>query len=308
MAENRWTDPCIGISFDGTGYGTDGTVWGGEFLIASPDHFIRAGSLRPFIQSGGDLASREGWRIAVSLVYDAADSEQKAESAVRFLGLCTDRELKMQTFMRRNGVNSVQSTSAGRVFDAVSAMLGIRRASTFEGEASMALEFAAEGWLDSHGGKAPKISGMPEAELTILDPSEILPEEAGGQIRRTEPPFAAEITPIIKYILREMRREGAQAETAGRCAYAFHEFLAQGILKGAKYIRERTGISTAALSGGCFQNLLLLELTRSLLEEEGFQVLVHSLIPANDGGIALGQAYYGMSVLQRINEGMVKDL
>ena len=128
MAENRWTDPCIGISFDGTGYGTDGTVWGGEFLIASPDHFIRAGSLEPFTQSGGDLASREGWRVAVSLLYDAAESDQEAESAVRTLGLCTEAELKMQTFMRRSGVNSVQSTSAGRVFDAVSAMLGIRRA------------------------------------------------------------------------------------------------------------------------------------------------------------------------------------
>ncbi|MBP3880311.1 MAG: carbamoyltransferase HypF, partial [Lachnospiraceae bacterium] len=124
MAENRWTDPCIGISFDGTGYGTDGTVWGGEFLIAWPDHFICAGSLAPFLQSGGDLASKEGWRIAVSLLADAADSEEAFASAVKSLGLCSEQELKMQTFMRRNGVNTVQSTSAGRLFDAVSAMLG----------------------------------------------------------------------------------------------------------------------------------------------------------------------------------------
>ena len=299
MAENRWTDPCIGISFDGTGYGTDGTVWGGEFLIASPDHFVRAGSLRPFIQSGGDLASREGWRIAVSLLYDAAESDQEAESAVRSLGLCTEAELKMQTFMRRSGVNSVQSTSAGRVFDAVSAMLGIRRASTFEGEASMALEFAAERWLHSHDVEAAEICGMPEAEITVLNTEEILPEEAGGQIPGTGPRFAFEITPVTEYIMREMRSERERTETVGRCAYVFHEFLAQGILRGAEYIREQTGISTAALSGGCFQNLLLLERTRNLLEEAGFQVLVHSLIPANDGGIALGQAYYGMSVLQR---------
>ena len=299
MAENRWTDPCIGISFDGTGYGTDGTVWGGEFLIASPDHFVRAGSLRPFIQSGGDLASREGWRIAVSLLYDAAESDQEAESAVRSLGLCTEAELKMQTFMRRSGVNSVQSTSAGRVFDAVSAMLGIRRASTFEGEASMALEFAAESWLHSHDVEAAEICGMPEAEITVLNTEEILPEEAGGQIPGTGPRFAFEITPVTEYIMREMRSERGRTETVGRCAYVFHEFLAQGILRGAEYIREQTGISTAALSGGCFQNLLLLERTRNLLEEAGFQVLVHSLIPANDGGIALGQAYYGMSVLQR---------
>ena len=299
MAENRWTDPCIGISFDGTGYGTDGTVWGGEFLIASPDHFVRAGSLHPFLQSGGDLASREGWRNAVSLLYDAAESEAEAESAVRFLGLCTDQELKMQTFMRRNGVNSVQSTSAGRIFDAVSAMLGIRRASTFEGEASMALEFAAEQWLKEHESELPEICGMPEPEITFSDTSEEIPGEAGGQIAWTKPRFMEETAPVIKYILREIRRAGAQAETVGRCAYVFHEFLAQGILRGAEYIREQTGISTAALSGGCFQNLLLLERTRNLLEKEGFQVLVHSLIPANDGGIALGQAYYGMSVLQR---------
>ena len=299
MAENRWTDPCIGISFDGTGYGTDGTVWGGEFLIASPDHFIRAGSLEPFTQSGGDLASREGWRVAVSLLYDAAETEQKAESMVRSLGLCTDQELKAQNFMRRSGINSVRSTSAGRLFDAVSAMLGIRRVSTFEGEASMALEFAAESWLDRHGGTASGISGMPEPEIKVLDAAEDLSRQTGGQIGWTEPRFTAETNSIIQYVMREMGREGDLTETAGRCAYAFHEFLAQGILRGARYIRERAGIRTAALSGGCFQNLLLLERTRSLLEKEGFHVLVHSLIPANDGGIALGQAYYGMSLLQQ---------
>ncbi len=301
MAENRWTEPCIGISFDGTGYGTDGTVWGGEFLIAWPDHFIRAGSLAPFLQSGGDLASKEGWRIAVSLLADAAESEEAFASAVKSLGLCSEQELKMQTFMRRNGVNTVRSTSAGRLFDAVSAMLGIRRASTFEGEASMALEFAAEKWLAQHEGKDLGIFGIPDPVLRIVDTEEEIPSETGGQTGWSKPRFAAEIAPIIKYILRELEGEGDKTETAGRCAYVFHEFLAQGILMGANYIREQTGISTAALSGGCFQNLLLLERTRDLLEEAGFTVLVHSLIPANDGGIALGQAYYGMSVLQRRN-------
>ena len=163
----------------------------------------------------------------------------------------------------------------------------------------MALECAAESGLFSQGGKAPQICGMPEVKITVPDAAEILPEEAGGQIDGTEPRFAFEITPVIEYIMREMVNECERTETVGRCAYVFHEFLAQGILRGAEYIRERTGIGTAALSGGCFQNLLLLERTRSLLEEEGFNVLVHSLIPANDGGIALGQAYYGMSVLQR---------
>ena len=163
----------------------------------------------------------------------------------------------------------------------------------------MALEFAAERWLHSRGVEAAEICGMPEAEITVLNTEEILPEEAGGQIPGTGPRFAFEITPVTEYIMREMRSERGRTETVGRCAYVFHEFLAQGILRGAEYIREQTGISTAALSGGCFQNLLLLERTRNLLEEAGFQVLVHSLIPANDGGIALGQAYYGMSVLQR---------
>lgn len=163
----------------------------------------------------------------------------------------------------------------------------------------MALEFAAESWLHSRGVEAAEICGMPEAEITVLNTEEILPEEAGGQIPGTGPRFAFEITPVTEYIMREMRSERGRTETVGRCAYVFHEFLAQGILRGAKYIRERTGIRTAALSGGCFQNLLLLERTRSLLENEGFHVLVHSLIPANDGGIALGQAYYGMSLLQQ---------
>ena len=147
MAENGVAEKVIGISLDGTGYGTDGTIWGGEVLLAGPDAFERIGMLKPFVQAGGDLASKEGWRIALSLIYDATGSREETLAAGRELELAPEKNLKMQMLMIEKRLSAVTSTSAGRLFDGVSALLGIRSASTFEGEASMALEFAAERWL-----------------------------------------------------------------------------------------------------------------------------------------------------------------
>ena len=137
----------IGISFDGTGYGTDGTVWGGETLsLAYFAHrrFKRVGSVMPFLQIGGDASSKEGWRIAVSLVYGMTGDREKAAEIIEKLALCTKQEANVQFTMADRKINAVVSTSAGRLFDGVSAILGLCRKSTFEGEASMALEFAAE--------------------------------------------------------------------------------------------------------------------------------------------------------------------
>jgi hydrogenase maturation protein HypF len=261
MVENGQEDEVIGAAFDGTGYGEDGTVWGGEFLRVSYSGFTRLGSLEPFLQAGGDAAVREGWRPAVALLAGAFGGEEGARIALE-LGLCTQAQLTAQLAMLRTGVNCVVSTSAGRLFDAVSAILSIRRSSTYEGEASCALEYAADpaaGW-----GRAPQIS-----------------TKDGGRF-------------IIKTgdIIRAMAEGAVSGGSAARLAGQFHSAAAAMTAAGCEECRRLTGINTVALSGGVFQNMLFLGKCVSLLEADGFRVLTHSLVPPNDGGIALGQAAY----------------
>ncbi|MGI6118509.1 MAG: carbamoyltransferase HypF [Bilifractor sp.] len=297
MAENETEDPVIGVSFDGTGYGTDGTIWGGEFLIADPYSFTRAGSIAPFLQAGGDVSAREGWRIAVSMIRKAygAGPESRDIELIRQLSLCDEKNRKIQYTMLERGINAVESTSAGRLFDAVSAILGIRRESTFEGEASMALEFAAEAWEKEE--KNPKVT-LPEIPvLTYSGKGRPLPKKTGGDTGK-ERSFLLDTDALI----RAMADGRVSGEKAGKLAFSFHVLLAGMIREGTRRCRDITGISRAALSGGVFQNLLLLRLTKELLEEDGFEVLTHSLIPPNDGGIGLGQGYYAMARLNRNRE------
>jgi hydrogenase maturation protein HypF len=259
MAENDYDAPVIGVSFDGTGYGTDGTIWGGEILQADFKGFQRLASITPFRQAGGDKASREGWRIAVSLLYDLTGNKEETRKHAKALNLCSEADLEAMFFMLDNNINTIKSTSAGRLFDAISAILGIRTSSTFEGEASMYLEFAARKWQDEH-------------EDALPVPAEM----------NTDRLFA--------YLL-EQRLKG---EDSGKLAYLFHAGLARFIMTACLRARKDTGLNTTALSGGVFQNLLLTELVTTFLQEQGFTVLRHSLIPPNDGGICLGQAVAAM--------------
>lgn len=267
MAENGFEDEVIGVSFDGTGYGTDGTIWGGEFLKASFSGFERLGSIAPFRQAGGELAVKEGWRVALSLLLDAFGSECAAGEAAEKLGLCDKTAIKAQFAMLKNNINCVTSTSAGRMFDAASAILGIKRRSTFEGEASSALEYIAD--KNTGNNFEPKVS-------TYMD----------GR-------FIIEISGLIKYLAEKAIEGTSKAYLAG----AFHSAGAQMVRAGCLKCRELTGINTVALSGGVFQNLLLLEKCVKLLESDGFKVLFHSLVPPNDGGIALGQAAVALNKL-----------
>ena len=141
MTENDCQEPVIGVSFDGTGYGTDGTIWGGEVLLADYQDFTRFGSITPFLQIGGDASAKEGWRIAVSMIYGYTKDREKAWKIIEKLGLCSEQESKVQFTMADRKINAVMSTSAGRLFDAVSAILGIRRQSSFEGEAVCSRSF-----------------------------------------------------------------------------------------------------------------------------------------------------------------------
>ena len=261
MAENDYHGECIGVSFDGTGYGTDGTIWGGEILKCSPSDFTRLGSIRPFLQTGGDAASKEGWRIAVSMLIDICGS--RAEEILGRLNLIRNGNFKMHKAMHDGKLNSVVSTSAGRLFDAVSAILGIRYENTFEGEASTALMYEAM--------KCKSHVAACDYELT-------------GEYIETD------------MIVRDLVQRRLAGEDPRELAYRFHRLLGEAA---AEFVSANAGtVRTAALSGGCYQNTLLLDITKKALENRGFNVLIHSLIPPNDGGISIGQAFYGINKLK----------
>ena len=265
MAENGCTERVLGLSFDGTGYGDDCTVWGGELLLCDPHGYTRTGSVEPFMQTGGDLSAKEGWRIAAALLGDDALCEA--------LGVCAAQESRVIGNMARLGVNSVKSTSCGRIFDAVSAVLGIRRASTFEGEASVSLMTRAEQFAKQNGVSALKLP------CSVTENGGFVTMQTTALVQETAQRFWQSCTP----------------ENRDALAYAFHDALVEMLVSASEIIREQTGIGICALSGGVFQNRLLTRMTAERLRAAGFRVLLHRLIPPNDGGICIGQAYYGLN-------------
>lgn len=270
MAENDHSDPVIGVSFDGTGYGTDGTIWGGEILRCDYRGFERLGHITPFQQPGGDLSAKEGFRVATAMIHQATGNRVQSLELIQKLTLCDETQAKLLLGMLQTGMNTIQSTSAGRLFDAVSAMLGIRTVSTFEGEAATALQFHAER----------------AAEKTALSISEPIRKENGKIILATDRLFS------------ELLKRRLNGEDVDRLAWAFHDALAELIICACVEARQSTGIQTVALTGGVYQNTLLLERTLLRLREQGFRILQHHLLPPNDGGVGLGQAVYAMQYLQ----------
>ena len=288
MAENDHLAPVIGVSFDGTGYGTDETIWGGEILLSTTRDFQRIASLAPFFHAGGDLAAREGWRLAVSLLHLCCGRDD-ALVLSQELELATEKKASSVIFQQEHGLNTTISTSAGRLFDAVSALLGIRRISTYEGEAAVYLQFAAE--AAEKAGKSAQADALLarwKADGTLQAP----PTESAITI--TDGRFLLASNSLFRHLLQHR----LQKEPSDLLALAFHRGLAAAIRDACKNAREMTCCSTAALTGGVFQNTLLLRLTQRELEDEGFRVLHHSMIPTNDGGIAVGQALFAMQQMQ----------
>jgi hydrogenase maturation protein HypF len=271
MAENGIRGPVIGIAWDGAGYGTDGQVWGGEFLVCDFAAFRRAAHLRYVPLVGGDRVSREGWRAAAAHLFDAfgdasgGDGYSAAVAPLRDAAGVSWWKIFDHMLPRAR----IRTSSAGRLFDAVAAITGICIESTFEGEAAMLLETAA--WRSGREDHYP---------FTI---------DSGAS------PWTIDTRQIIRNVVAER----ANGDNSGDIARAFHNTLAHIMKALAARLREETALNAVCLSGGIFQNVLLLSRVLSLLRAEGFEVFQHARIPANDGGISLGQAVIAASALKR---------
>ncbi len=249
LADNGAAGPVLGVAFDGTGYGSDGTLWGGEFLLADLTGFQRLAHLVPVPLPGGAAAIRQPWRMAAAYLGSDAPPELMRRNAQHW-----DAVLAMAA----RGVNAPLTSSAGRLFDAVAAILGIRDSINYEGQAAVELEQRA-------------------------DPTELGTYPAA--ISEGGPALHLHGADLVRAVVADQRAGVAPEVIATR----FHHGLADAVVRVCLMLREATGVDVAALSGGVFQNVLLLERTVASLEQAGFQVLTHRRVPPNDAGISLGQ-------------------
>jgi hydrogenase maturation protein HypF len=263
MADNGLDGPLLGVAWDGTGFGTDGTVWGGEFILADGGSFTRIASLRRFRLPGNEAAVREPRRAALGVLFETLGESlfQREELPPVHAFSPGDRDLLGR--MIRSGWNSPETSSAGRLFDAVASIAGIRQENRFEGQAAMELEFAREGFRTEDG--YPFI-GCPKAG----------PSGGSGT------PWRLDWRPMVRAIVRD----ATAGVPVGIISAKFHNTLAELILD----VAVRARMERVVLTGGCFQNMVLLERTVGVLERAGFRPYWHRRIPTNDGGIALGQA------------------
>jgi hydrogenase maturation protein HypF len=257
LADNGEPGPVIGVAFDGLGFGPDGTIWGGELLVADLEGFRRAGHLEPVPMPGGAAAIREPWRMAAAWLDAALGGEVPERLAV--VGRNRDRWERVLS-LARSGTASPVTSSAGRLFDAVAAVLGVRDAVNYEGQAAVELEQLAD-------------PGEPAAYPARVTGT------GGGPLR-------LDGGDLVRAVVEDLEAGVAAPLIAAR----FHNGLAAATVAACQALRETNGLGTVALSGGVFQNLLLLERTVAGLEGTGFRALVHSRVPPNDGGISLGQA------------------
>ncbi len=300
LAENEIDGPALGVAWDGTGYGLDGTIWGGEFFAVDGASVRRVATFRPFPLPGGDQAVREPRRSALGLLHEVgvgfgapsrrlAGAEGKA-GALPY-GLedkaawsqawrpFEERELRVLTRMIERGVNTPLTSSVGRLFDAVASLAGLRQVSRYEGQAAMELEYAAA----DHSGEAAY-----PLDITPVEPA------ASDASQPDAPRWVVDWARMVGALLEDV----AAGTPAGVIAARFHHALAEGIVGVARL----AGHSRVALSGGCFQNRYLVERAVARLREAGFRPCWHQRIPPNDGGISLGQVVAaGRGVGKRID-------
>jgi hydrogenase maturation protein HypF len=266
MAEHGLEGPVIGVAFDGLGYGEDGTIWGGEFLVARLSGYVRRAHLRAVPLAGGDRAIREPWRMAVSYLRDALGKDPFS------LGLpgwdvIPEKKIEIVTSMMERGLNTVQTSSCGRLFDAVASITGLRHETNYEGQAAIELEMAA-------------IEGV----------SESYPFDIGAKS-----PWEIDMRPAIECLVREIQMK----TSVGLLAAKFHNTVVAAIVEVCRRLRETDGLNLVCLSGGTFQNAYLLERLVPLLRDSGCEVYLNQKVPTNDGGIAFGQAAVANAILRQ---------
>jgi len=256
MAENGLDGDLIGVIFDGTGLGIDGTIWGGEFLVGGYGRVRRAGHLKQVRLPGGDAAAREPWRMVLAWLH-----QECGESVWELPHMpdLTDSQRQTLQIMLERGLNSPLTSSAGRLFDAAACLIGVAISNSFDGQAGMALECCAEA-----------------VATAVPLPYRFL---AGD-------PFQLDCTPLLAALAERI----AVGEHPASLSLAFHAGLAAAVSEGCDMIRQTSHFDRVVLSGGVFQNRLLTEMVYTSLTREGFVVFVHHLVPPNDGGLALGQA------------------
>jgi hydrogenase maturation protein HypF len=250
MAENGVEAPALGVAWDGTGDGGDGTVWGGEFLRVTPTGWERFAHLRRFRLPGGEKAVREPRRVAVGLLYELLGVDLFLRKDLECMQSFPSQEQSLLHTMLGRGVNAPWTSSAGRLFDAVAALLNLRLLAAYEGQAAMALEFAVN-----------------------ADESATYPFDLGTD-------GVLDWGPMVQAILLDQGKSSTE-----KIAARFHRTLVEMIVA----VARRCGEERVALSGGCFQNRVLLEWTVQRLRAEGFVPYWHRRVPPNDGGLALGQ-------------------
>ena len=261
LVENEVEQPVIGVAFDGTGYGTDGAIWGGEFLLADWRSFQRVGHLEYVPLVGDTAAIKKPYRMALSYLYTLLGEDFLLEGLP--LGKVEPAELELIKQQLKRGINSPLTSSAGRLFDAISALVGVRGEIDYEAQAAIELEMLA-----------PNEAGEPELKAY---PFSIIEHQGAKVVKLGE---------LFSTVVQDVKNQ----TPIPIISLKFHNTVAQIITKVCKLIARESGITQVALSGGVFQNRLLLKLATSALEREGFSVLTHHLVPCNDGGISLGQA------------------
>lgn len=264
LAECGQTGTILGISLDGTGYGDDGQIWGGEFFIGDYRGLSRFGHLSYLFLPSGDKAAKEPWRFALSVLYTLYGRGEKTLAfAARFGKL---GEQVLEVIVKR--VGGIFTTSGGRIFDAAACLLGLGDVNHYEGELPARLQACAESF-----------TGMGE-------------ERDNFSIEKTGSGYTLDLVSALRGIIEDGKDKEEKA-------YIFHLALAKGLAAMAGIARVEHGIDRVGLSGGVFQNTLLLKLTRDLLLKDGFEVLIHAEAPTNDGGISLGQAFLAAGILQK---------
>jgi hydrogenase maturation protein HypF len=257
MAENGITDKVIGVAFDGTGFGTDGKIWGGEFLIADFAGFERRAHFRYIPLAGGDTAVREPWRLGLAYLLDAFGSDLDSLDLPLWQRVPPKKLAAVRAMIERS-INTVQTSACGRLFDAVASITGLRDEVNFEAQAAIELEMIA----------LPGVDASYPFDIGSSDPRQI------------------DFRPAIRAIVHDVLAN----KSVPWISAAFHNTIAAIVLEICRRLRAQEGIDRVCLSGGTFQNVYLLERTVTALRTEGFDVYLHSKVPPNDGGISLGQA------------------